>query len=107
MVHLVRRQIPATHMGSEAVISINSLMHHWHSRTVSAEGTLQLQFCFQYPIDPFCHGIVIRTAALCHTDGNVMVLQHLHIGITTVLYPSVRVMNEGSLFGCVLQGSYS
>src|SRR3954467_14802384 len=98
MVHLFRSQITATHMRSEAVISINSLMHYGHSSTIAAEGTVQLQLCFENTIDSFCYCIIIRTAALRHTDGNLMMQQQLNIGITTVLDSPVRVMNQCSLF---------
>src|SRR3954452_20705793 len=102
--HLFRSEIAATHMGSEAVIGINSLMHHRHRRTVAGEGLLQHQLCFQDPIDSFCYRIIIRTATLGHTDGNMMVLQCLNVSITTVLDSSVGVMNERSLLLSTLQG---
>src|SRR4051812_16275386 len=94
-------------MGSEPVISIHSPMHHRHGSTVTAEGTVQVQLCFQNPIDSFCHGIIIRASALRHTDVNVLMLQHLHIRITTVLHSSIRVMDELSLLLSALQGSNS
>lgn len=52
------------------------------------------QFVFDRVVDPFGYGIVFRISAFGHTDTYLMVFQNRSIGIGSILYPTVGMMDQ-------------
>src|SRR5690606_34330322 len=94
LVNFLRGQHVTGHMWSEVVINIYGFYELSQGLAVIIESIFHMVFMFQYSIQPFGYGIIVRASRSSHTDGYVMRLEGVYIGYTTILNPSIRMMHE-------------
>ena len=76
-------------MGSDVVISVNGGMNLGYSLMITGKNLVENEFLLKDSVYPFCHGIIIGTATLGHTDTYLIFLQQLDIRLATVLYSTI------------------
>lgn len=62
---------------------------------------IEIELYFKYAVDSFSDGIFIRISVLGHSNGNEVVSELGNVIRTTILEPSVRMVDE------VLAGGHS
>ena len=81
-------------MRSLVVVYRNALFDTPDSLVDRAKCLIEEEVNFQDAIDAFSDSVLVDIAVLCHTQLHPPCVKELGVSMTTVLDPSVRMMNQ-------------
>ena len=82
-----------THVRSVMVVEVNVSLDDLVGMLKGIEASSIDTFYLYFTINTFRNGIVCRVVILGHRNGYSIVLKFLYVGIATILYATIGVMN--------------
>ena len=83
------------HVGASVVVEVDVALYHTVCMLKGVEALLAVDtFHLYFPVDALRYGIVGGIIIFTHGDGNLMRLEHGHVGIAAILYAAVGVVDE-------------
>ena len=82
------------HVRSAIVVEVNVSLDHLVGMLKGIEASSIDTFYLYFTINTFRNGVVCRVVILGHRNGYFIVLKFLYVGIATVLYATIGMMNK-------------